>query len=34
MMPGVLYNATDLLLSYLLGSIIMLFSRIHQEKGV
>lgn len=31
MLPSVL-NGTVLLLSYLLGSIIMLLSRIHQEK--
>lgn len=33
MLPGILNNGTVLLLSYLLGSIIMLFSGIYQEKG-
>lgn len=34
MLPGILNNGTVLLPSYLPGSIIMPFSRIHQEKGV
>jgi hypothetical protein len=32
LLPGILNKGTALLLSYLLESIIMVFSRIHQER--